>query len=685
VPNHLAGQKSPYLLQHADNPVDWYPWGPEALAKAEREDKPIFLSVGYATCHWCHVMAHECFEDAEVAGLLNEHFVAIKVDREERPDIDDVYMTVCQALTGQGGWPLSVFLTPERRPFFAGTYFPKHPAMGRPGFLQVLSELARRWQSPERARMIQAAEEITRAITPRPQPGRLDEPTLRAAVSQLAQSFDQRYGGFGEAPKFPTPHQYYFLLRRYHHTGEAGLLAMVEKSLGAMRDGGIFDQVGYGFHRYSVDPKWLVPHFEKMLYDQALLTMAYLEAFQATGKARYARTAGQVLEYVLRDMRDPAGGFYSAEDADSQGGEGRFYVWTPAQVAEVLGPAPAKLFNEFYGITGAGNFEHGLSIPHRTGSLEDLARRQGRAQDEVAAELEQSRVRLLAARERRPRPLKDDKVLTAWNGLMIAALAMAHRVLGDPAYLEAAGRAAGFVLGRLTDDQGRLMRRWREGRVQGEGFLEDYAFMIWGLVELHQAGQDPAHLQSALELTEMVSELFGDPAAGGFFFTPVHGESLIIRAKDAHDGALPSSNSAMAYNLLRLARLTGRAELEEAAGRVLEAQGALVQRHPPGFALLLCALQLALAPGREIVLAGEGTDPVMAEMLAALRGRYAPDEVVLLRPGGREGELVGRLAPFSVAMDPPAQGALAYVCQGHACRRPVDSAAALAELLEAGS
>lgn len=681
-PNHLIHEQSPYLLQHAHNPVDWRPWGPEALELARREDKPIFLSIGYATCHWCHVMAHESFEDLEVARALAQDFVAIKVDREERPDLDAIYMGVCQALTGHGGWPLSVFLTPEGKPFYAGTYFPKQALPGRPGFLDLLAQIARLWRD-DRQRLLESGEQITQALQPKPEAGgpEPDLALMEKAYWQLTRAFDPKRGGFGQAPKFPTPHHLDFLLRWHLRQGRSQALEMVRTTLKAMRQGGIYDHLGLGFARYSVDERWLVPHFEKMLYDQALLAYAYLEAHQADSQAGFGQTAREIFTYVLRDMTAPEGGFYSAEDADSQGVEGLFHTWTPQEVEAVLGPELGGLFSRFYGVSAPGNFEHGRSVIHERMDLADFARNLGREPAELAAEMERARGMLFAARQQRPRPLKDDKVLTAWNGLMIAALAKGAQVLGDAKCLEAARRAARFVLEHLSDPDGGLLRRWRNGHTSGPGFLEDYAFFIWGLIELHQADLDPAWLAQAIRLTELCQAHFEDELHGGFFFTPHEGPSLIVRDKEAQDSALPSGNSVMAHNLARLARLTGRQEWERKAWKLLKAFAAQMARYPLAFTHLFLALDLLLGPGQEVVLAGQADDPALLAMLDALRQDFAPRRSWLLLPSGPAGQEVATLAPFTRGMGPLKGRATAYVCQDQACQQPVTSLAALKEAL----
>ncbi len=674
--NRLSQEKSPYLLQHADNPVDWQPWDEAALAQARAEDKPVFLSIGYATCHWCHVMAHESFEDPEVAALLNQDYVCIKVDREERPDLDGVYMAVCQALTGRGGWPLSVWLTPEGKPFYAGTYFPKNTRQGLPGFIPVLQELSRRWHSQERARMIDASEQIITALQSQAAgaAGSLGREALQKATQGLIQIYDSTHGGFGTAPKFPTPHHLTFLLRWHlREPGDQGL-QMVEHTLERMWQGGIFDQVGLGFHRYSVDAQWLVPHFEKMLYDQALMALALCEAHQLTGKESFAEAAREVFTYVLRDMTSPEGGFYSAEDADSEGEEGLFYVWTPEQVETVLGPELGGRFCRVYNVSARGNFEHGRSIPHLSGSWEELAAAEGMEPNALTAQMDQARERLFAAREERPHPLKDDKIITSWNGLMIAALALGARALDEPVYLEAADRAAGFIEHNLVTENGRLARRWRQGHLFGQGYLDDYAFYMWGLIELHQSGLRTRHLERALELAELAHRLFEDVQGGGYFYTPVDGEALIFRDKDIYDGALPSGNSAMALNLLRLGRLTGRVEMEERAEGVFQAFAGLVRRQPMAYTHLMNALDFALAPGQEVVVVGRSGEADSEALIARAQRGFAPHRVLLFKDAGPEGARVSALAPFAADMEPMGSGATAFVCSGHACQSPVNQA-----------
>lgn len=682
--NHLAREKSPYLLQHADNPVDWYPWGEEAFKKAREENKPIFLSVGYATCHWCHVMAHESFEDQEVAQILNRHFISIKVDREERPDVDGIYMTVCQALTGRGGWPLSVFMTPDRKPFFAGTYFPKSDRMGMTGFTNILRHLAQLWEN-NRERVFKVSEEITQAIQPKKETSRGPLPgidLLEKAYGQLRSSFDSQWGGFGSAPKFPTPHHLTFLMRWHKRHPDSDALTIVEKTLDSMRNGGIFDQVGFGFHRYSVDERWLVPHFEKMLYDQAMLAMAYTEAFQITGKARYAQVVREIFEYVLRDMTAPHGGFYSAEDADSEGEEGLFYVWTPDEVRNVLGQDMGNLFCHFYDISAAGNFE-GRNIPHITRSLEAFAGQVGMEVDAVGKALKESGQKLFAVREKRIHPLKDDKILTSWNSLMIAALAKGYQVLQEPAYIRAASEAIDFILGTLRSDSGTLFRRYRNGHVAYDGYLDDYAFLIWGLLEVYESTFDIRYFEEALQLQRKMLELFGDEKHGGFYYTPKGGEAHILRDKEIYDGAIPSGNSVAGLNLLRLGRMTGNPHWEEMADRLFRAFSGLVAGYPMAYTQFLNAADFAVGPSREIVVAGSAEEGKTQTLLETIHRMFLPNRVLMLQQGGEKGKRLSALSSYTEALQPVEGQPTVYICENYACQKPITDVETLRSALSA--
>jgi uncharacterized protein len=671
--NHLIHEKSPYLRQHADNPVDWYPWGEEAFHKAQGEDKPIFLSIGYATCHWCHVMAHESFEDAGVARLLNQEYVAVKVDREERPDVDQIYMSACQSLTGRGGWPLSIFMTPDGKPFFAGTYFPKTARMGMSGFTELLQQIATLWKK-DRERVLNAGEEITCALKSRSSPTgpgvRLGVETLEVGFDQLEKAFDARWGGFGSAPKFPTPHHLTFLIRWDRRHPDSQARPIVTRTLEAMRLGGIFDHIGLGFHRYSVDAQWLVPHFEKMLYDQALLAMAYTEAYQAWGDPFHAQVTREIFDYVLRDMTDPEGGFYSAEDADSEGHEGLFYIWTQEEVKKILGEETGDLFCRCYDITATGNFE-GKNIPNLPLPLAKCAEREGRNPAELEKILEEARRTLFEVRKTRIHPLKDDKILTAWNGLMIAALAKGAQALEEPAYAQAAARSARFILERMKTPAGRLYRRFREGHLANPGYLEDYAFFVWGLLELYEATWELDFLEAAVRLHRDMVDLFWDEEQGGFYFTARDGEALITREKEIYDGAEPSGNSVALLNLLRLSRITGETVWEEKAESLIRAFAATVQGFPMGYTHFLNGLDWVVGPAREMVIAGDPESPDTRAMSRTLRHSFLPNKVLLFKPTGEEGERLARIAPFVRDHVPAGDRPQAYICEQYTCHRPL--------------
>jgi uncharacterized protein YyaL (SSP411 family) len=697
--NRLIHEKSPYLLQHADNPVDWYPWGEEAFEKARREGKPVFLSIGYSTCHWCHVMAHESFKDPEVGRRMNEVFVSIKVDREERPDIDNIYMTVCQMMTGQGGWPLTVILTPEKKPFFAGTYFPREARFGRSGILELIASIEEEWKT-RREDTLKSAEEITAALqrVSLNSPGEdLGGETLGKAYQGLSDQFDEKYGGFGVAPKFPEPSRLLFMLRYWKRTGEDRALRMVEETLQAMLQGGIYDQVGYGFHRYATDARWTVPHFEKMLYDQAQLAMAYTEAYQATGKEKYARTATEIFTYVLRDMRSPEGGFYAAEDADSEGEEGKFYLWRWDEVGRVLGEGEADLFRSVFSMESAGNFvemaegskltqrwpgSYGKNILYLSSPLDEIAEERGLSEESLGSRIDRARQKLFEARSGRIHPYKDDKILADWNGLMIAALAKAARALDEPAYAKAAKEAAEFVLEKMRDGQGRLLHRHREGEAAIPAMLTDYAFMAWGMIELYEATFETRYLRSALSLTEDMQEHFWDEEAGGFFLVPDDGERQIVRRKRIHDTALPSGNSVAALNLLRLGRMTGSTEFEKNAHRTVRAFSHSIQEYPSAFSHMMSALSFGLGPNHEVIIVGDSRARDTKEMVKALGKAYAPNMVVLLKPTEKPPPEIVELAPY---MEHPYSfegRATAYVCTNHLCKRPTTDIREMLQLMQ---
>ena len=691
-PNRLIQEKSPYLLQHAYNPVDWRPWSDEAFEAAAREDKPVFLSIGYATCHWCHVMERESFEDEAVADLLNASFIPIKVDREERPDVDSVYMTVAQMMTGHGGWPLTVILTPNRDPFFAGTYFPRESRHGRIGMLDLLPRLSELWQE-RRSEAINSAGQIATALwqsahaeAASAAPEELGRAALDEAYAQLSRSYDALQGGFGGAPKFPTPHNLRFLLRYWSRAGEERALEMVERTLRSMRQGGIYDQLGFGFHRYSTDARWMLPHFEKMLYDQALLTMALVETYQATGRAEYARTAAEVIEYVLRDLRDDEGAFHSAEDADSEGREGQFYVWTYDEIGRLLDEADARLVRGVFGFDKRGNFAEeasgrrtGENVLHVGQSWLEAAERLGVPLEELQGRLESARQKLFAERERRTRPLKDDKVLTDWNGLMIAALGQAAAALDRPEYERSAAEAVDFILRTMVDGDGRLLHRYRDGEAAIPAFADDYAFLVWGLLELYEASFRPAYLAEAIRLNDLMVELFWDEARGGLFQTGADSVELPIRSREIYDGAIPSANSVAMMNLLRLGRLTARPELEERAYSIEAAFADQVRRVPSAHTQLMMAIDFRLGPSREVVIAGE-RGPDTAALTRVVFGGFHPRTVVLHR-SDETAETLARLAPYTAEMQTRNGRAAAYVCRDHACELPVCDPAELSEAL----
>jgi uncharacterized protein len=668
VPNHLANQTSPYLLQHANNPVDWYPWGEEALARAKREDKPIFLSIGYAACHWCHVMERESFEREAVAALLNQHFVSIKVDREERPDLDEIYMTATVAVSGSGGWPMSVFLDPEQRPFFAGTYFPPVERWGKPSFPALLARIAELWKT-ERGSLAEQANEIVshvRAEFELEAKAHVETEATLGAVRELGRTFDARHGGFGGAPKFPPCSALALLLRRHHATGDAHALAMVKKTLDGMKDGGIYDQLGGGFARYSTDQRWLVPHFEKMLYDNAELARVYLDAFSVTGDPEYRRVACETLDYVVREMQGETGGYFSATDADSEGVEGKYFVWTLDEIQALLPRDAAEQFAFFYGVTPEGNWE-GHSVLHRTRTLEDSARELGVPTDALERSLAASRTRLLAARAERVPPLLDDKVITAWNGLMIGAMAEGFRVLRDRRYLASAERAARHALDRMRRADGGLFRTLRDGRAHLDAYLEDYAFLSDALVTLYEAGGDAEFLEQALVLAERCVRDF-DAAGGAFFGTAAGHETLVARPKDTHDGALPSANAVAARALARLGRHFDRADLTERARAAVEAYGELVRRAPRAFATALGVIEFIEAAPLELALVGEPGSEDREALEVALAPHYLPHRIVAHASGATSAT---SSLPLLRGKTPVGGRAALYVCRRYECAAPV--------------
>jgi len=712
-PNRLVHEKSPYLLQHAYNPVDWYPWGPEAFAKAKREDKPVFLSVGYSTCYWCHVMEQESFDKPEVAQLMNDTVVAIKVDREERPDIDAIYMTAVQAMTGSGGWPMTVLLTHDGKPFWGGTYFPAEDRFGRPGLKTILRSISEAWRT-KRSDIVRSSQRLTQAIQAGASIGSsalLNEGVLQNARTQFALQYDGVHGGFGAAPKFPRSHSLSFLLRSWHCDRQPKALEMVETTLDAMARGGMHDHLGGGFHRYSTDAKWLVPHFEKMLYDQALLARTYLEAYQVTGKAQYADTARDIFEYVLRDMRDATGAFHSAEDAGEVGKEGEYYVWTSQEIDAVLSPEDAAFFKRFYGVTPGGNFEHGTTILSIATPLDAFAAQQQRSVEEVRRQLEAGRTKLLAVRSQRKRPHRDDKILTDWNGLLIGTLAYGARALDEPRYAQAAREAASFLLEHLQaaspaaggtssvgnpsladtpsperisparSRDGRLLHRYRDGEASIPAFLDDYAFFAWGLTDLYEATGEARWLAEAKRLTQEMVRLFWDDKAGGFFFSGDQNERLIAQTKELYDGALPSGNSVAALDLVRLGQLTMDKELQGYAERLFQAFSGQANQASSAFPQFLIALDGWLGPSQEIVIAGDPASADTQEMLRAVYGRFLPRAVLAVQPANETSGAIEALIPFIKDQRPLRGKATAYVCENYVCNLPTTDVAKMVDLL----
>jgi len=672
--NRLIHEKSPYLLQHAHNPVDWYAWGPAAFDKARAEDKPIFLSIGYSTCHWCHVMERESFENEEIAALVNRFFVPIKVDREERPDLDRIYMTFVQATTGSGGWPMSVWLTPELKPFFGGTYYPPDNRYGRPGFAYIVQQIGNAWQN-ERQRIVESSDSVLNQLRAHTEIEAgavvLSDAVLESGFYVFRRTFDPEFGGFGGAPKFPRPVVYNFLLRYYHRSKNQEALDMVLATLRSMANGGVHDHVGGGFHRYSVDARWFVPHFEKMLYDQAQLAASYIEAFQITGDAFFASVARDILDYVLRDMTHPEGGFYSAEDADSvidparpdEKGEGAFYLWTKDEIGRVLGPDDAPAFCRQYGVEESGNVKED---PHGEFTGKNILFGQG---DRPEGCLQ----KLLAERAKRIRPHLDDKVITAWNGLMISAFAKAAGALGEARYLEAAGRAADFILRRMYDAQnGALLRRFREDEAAIPAFLDDYAFFVQALLDLYEADFDVARIDLAVRLTARQRELFEDTAEGGFFSTAAGERDLVMRMKDDYDGAEPSGNSVAALNLLRLSWITDRADFRDSAEKTFRAFAAQMADNGAAVPEMLAAYQYSRADIQQIVLA-----PASGAFVEAIRRRFLPHSVVLAADNA-----LARYLPVIGGMREVDGKPTAYVCRNYACQLPTTEAGRLAELLQ---
>lgn len=685
--NRLIHEKSLYLLAHSRNPVDWYPWGEEAFLRAAEEDKPIFLSIGYATCHWCHVMAHESFESPDVAEVLNRGFVSIKVDREERPDIDSIYMEACQRLTGHGGWPLTIIMTPDKKPFFAGTYYPREGRFGSPGLIDLLNRILEVWTG-QRDEVLQSADRITDSLATIPEPGSHPDPgpeLLDRAYEGLRRQFDPVNGGFGTAPKFPVPLTLLFLLRYWKRTGNKEALSMVDKTLAVMARGGICDHIGGGFHRYSTDAKWQVPHFEKMLCDQALLLMAYTEAFHATRNPSYRDVAEGIITYVARDLTSPEGAFYSAEDADSPGGEGAFYLWTLNELEQVLGPEDAAFAAKFYGATKTGNFPHAEQGPGRNIlSMKDSLREPlipaTHDTEPLQTRIRTIRTRLFVARQQRERPLRDDKILADWNGLMIAALALAARVFGNDSYRVMAERALNFILARMQTDDGGLLHRYRDGEAAIPAFCEDYAYVIRALLELYETTFDPSRITEAARFQAYLDDHFRDTVNGGYYSATASADIILVRKKEIHDMVTPSGNSATFENLLMLAGLTGKVSYEDDARDLLRFYAGLIGDAPTAFTAFLMGLDRATGQSAEVRIAGK-PGPDTEPMVSAVRAHYIPTVLVTLHDSGATG--INDPLPFSPDLDlTQIDGkTTAYICARNTCAQPVTDPEKLPGLL----
>ncbi|MFV1979960.1 MAG: thioredoxin domain-containing protein [Rhodothermia bacterium] len=693
TPNRLIDEKSPYLLQHAFNPVDWYPWGDEAFDAAREQDKPIFLSIGYSTCHWCHVMEHESFENDSVAAILNANFVSIKVDREERPDVDTIYMMATQAMTGGGGWPMSVFLTHDLKPFYAGTYFPPEPKFGKPGFIDVLTAIHEGWEN-ERDNILNLADRITNSLQQQISqasfseilPGNLDSTTF----ARIASNYDAQYGGFGRAPKFPRPVTPSYLLRYYHFNGDKSALGMATSTLSAMAAGGMYDQIGGGFHRYSTDRTWHVPHFEKMLYDQAQLASVYVDAFQVTGNERFADVTREVLDYVLRDMTAPEGGFYSAEDADSplpdnpaEQAEGAYYVWTSAEIDEVLDPESARVFKARYGVTAGGNVKNDPQGEFAGKNILFLAEsNSGFDLDRVDDVLLQARSRLFRERSTRPRPQMDDKVVTSWNGLMISALAKAYQVLREDRYLAAAEKAASFIQTTLYQQEERtLVRRYRDGEAGLPAHLDDYAFLVYGLLDLYESTGDAGWLRWAIDLTERQLQLFLDPDFGGFF-DAAQNDKHVLRTKSWTDMAEPSGNSIAALNLLRLTEMTDNDDWRQRGMGTINAFSTQLSGNPSAAPQMMAAFDFANNTTKQIVIAGNLDASDTKRMLEEAHRHFLPNRVLLMADGAGGQQFLEERLEFIRSVHPRDGEATAFVCEHYVCKLPTTDLAVFSRLLE---
>ncbi|MBN1331239.1 MAG: thioredoxin domain-containing protein [Candidatus Heimdallarchaeota archaeon] len=687
--NRLIHEKSPYLLQHAKNPVDWYPWGDEAFETAKKENKPIFLSIGYSTCHWCHVMAHESFEDPEVARLMNETFINIKVDREERPEIDNFYMAVCQMITGSGGWPLTIIMDADKQPFTAGTYFPKESRFGRIGMLELIPKIKDYWIN-NREELELASSEIREQLqsTLITHGEGLTEEILEEAFKEATLLFDEIKGGIRGKPKFPTPHKWLFLLRYWYRTGNNVALSMVEKTLQEMRKGGIYDHIGFGFHRYSTDSDWLLPHFEKMLYDQALLIIAYSETYLVTKKDEYRIVVEEIISYVFRNMLSPEGGFYSAEDADSEGEEGKFYTWNQNEIKEILNDEDAKLFLEIFNFKAEGNFvdeatrtKTGKNIPYLTKALVNIAADLKISEKQLHDKLENIRKKVALSREKRIRPHTDDKILTDWNGLMIAALSIAGRHLNNKEYVQVAEKAIDFILTKIQTTDGRLMHRYREGHVAIKGLVDDYAFVIWALLELYESTFNIEYLKKAIQFNDILIKHFWDETHGGFFFTPDDGEQFLIRKKEIYDGAIPSGNSIATLNLLRISRITSDMILEEKVLQIGKAFSSIIEQSLFAHAMFLTSLEYLYGNSFEVVIVGKENSKDFLEMISSLRNHFIPNKVVLFLPINEANPGIFDITDFVKFKSSIDEKATAHVCINKFCKFPTNDITKMLELL----
>jgi uncharacterized protein YyaL (SSP411 family) len=666
MPNRLINEKSPYLRQHAENPVDWYPWCEEAFEKAVREDKPVFLSIGYSTCHWCHVMEKESFEDREIAEILNKNFVSVKVDREERPDIDSIYMSVCMMMTGRGGWPLTIFMTPDKKPFYAGTYFPREGSYTRIGLKELLLNISKLWKE-NREKLLTRAETVVghlQKINEKSSAEKLNEDIIDMLYLKLKDIFDPYYGGFGKRPKFPVPHNLLFLMRYYYSTGKKSGLDMVRHTLTNMRLGGIYDHIGFGFHRYSTDERWFLPHFEKMLYDQAMLIMVYTEAYRITGEVLYRQTVEEIVHYLIRDMLSPEGGFYSAEDADSEGEEGKFYTWSYDELENLI--QDFDTFKKVFNILPEGNYreEHtgkptGKNILYMEKTISETASELGISEEELKQKISNWREKLFQERKGRIPPLKDSKILTDWNGLTIAALSKASVI--NPEYIKTAKKTADFVLSKMRTEKGTLLHRYKDGYAEINGFLTDYSYFVWGLIELYLHSFEEKYLAQAVKLTDkMIEHFWGEN--GGFYETPDFGEKLIVRPKEGYDGAIPSGNSVAVYNLLRLYRITGNTEYKDKAVKTIEFFSEKIKSIPSGYSMMVLSFDFYIRSGKDIIITGKN----FPQITKILRDTYDPYRTVVVKKDRSLNDLIPYLKDVPVN-----EKSEVYICENFSCGFPL--------------